>query len=218
MYGISGIKEQGKLEQLPIFNKKTAAILIGKTGNNLDKKIERLLKEGYFVNLKKGWYVSKPFLDKQSSLKSFTEYLANKLRTPSYLSLEYVLSKYNLIPEEINIWTSVTTKSTRSYENDLGVFSYKSIKDKLFIGYKETEVEGNQIYIANKTKALFDFLYLKRNLGENLVYELNEGLRFNWNVFSGKDLQEFSKYVQISNMDKMKQILKEIIKIKNAAG
>jgi len=86
------------------------------------------------------------------------------------------------------------------------------------MGYKETEVEGNQIYIANKTKALFDFLYLKRNLGENLVYELNEGLRFNWTVFSDKDLQEFSKYVQISNMDKMKQILKEIIKIKNAAG
>ena len=200
MYGISGIKERDK------------------TGNNLDKKIERLLKEGYLVNLKKGWYVSKPFLDKQSNLKSFTEYLANKLRTPSYLSLEYVLSKYNLIPEEINIWTSVTTKSTRFYENDLGVFSYKSIKDKLFMGYKETEVEGNQIYIANKTKALFDFLYLKRNLGENLVYELNEGLRFNWTVFSDKDLQEFSKYVQISNMDKMKQILKEIIKIKNAAG
>ena len=45
MYGISGIKERDKLEQLPIFNKKTAAILIGKTGNNLDKKIERLLKE-----------------------------------------------------------------------------------------------------------------------------------------------------------------------------
>ena len=96
MYGISGIKERDKLEQRPIFNKKTAAILIGKTGNNLDKKIERLLKEGYLVNLKKGWYVSKPFLDKQSNLKSFTEYLANKLRTPSYLSLEYVLSKYNL--------------------------------------------------------------------------------------------------------------------------
>jgi len=36
-------------------------------------------------------------------------------------------------------------------------------------------------------------------------------------VFSKKDLQEFSKYVQISNLNKMKLILKEITKIKNAS-
>jgi len=217
MYGISGIKEQTKLEQLPLFNKDTASILIGKTGNNLDKKIERLLKKNYLVSLKKSWYVSKPFLDKQVSLKNYTEYLANKLRAPSYLSLEYVLSKYNLIPEEINIWTSITTKSTRSYENDLGVFNYKSIKNNLFTGYREIESRGNSVYIANKAKAVFDFLYLKRNLSLNLNYELNTGLRFNWSVFSKKDLQEFSKYVQISNLNKMKLILKKITKIKNAS-
>jgi len=70
MYGISGIKEQTKLEQLPLFNKNTASILIGKTGNNLDKKIERLLKKNFLVSLKKSWYVSKLFLDKQVSLKN----------------------------------------------------------------------------------------------------------------------------------------------------
>ncbi|MFH1900318.1 MAG: hypothetical protein ABIJ83_03560, partial [Patescibacteria group bacterium] len=80
MYGISGIKEQDKLERLPIFNKQTAQLLIGKRDGNLDKKIERLLKQKYLVSLKRGWYVSQPFLDKQLDLDNYTEYLANKLR------------------------------------------------------------------------------------------------------------------------------------------
>ncbi|MFH1280173.1 MAG: hypothetical protein ABII08_00990 [Candidatus Beckwithbacteria bacterium] len=217
MYGISGIKEQDKLEQLPLFNKKTAQILIGKSNGNLDKKIERLLKSGYLINLKKGCYVSKLFLDKQTDIKNYTEYLANRLRSPSYLSLDYALFKYNLIPEAINSWTSITTKSTRSYQNNVGVFNYKSIKNNLFTGYNEIKSDGYNIYLASKAKALFDFLYLKRNLGRNLNFELNNGLRINWSVFLETDLKEFTKYVQISDSKKMNSILKIIKEVKNVS-
>lgn len=215
MYGISGIKEQDKLEKLPLFNKKTAEIVIGKKDGNLDKKIERLYSQGYLIKLKKGWYVSRPFIDKQSNLIGYAEFLSNQLRVPSYLSLDYALSSYNLIPEAVNILTSITSKSTRSYQNDIGFFNYKSIKKDLFVGYKEIKSDQYNVYWASKAKALFDFLYLKRNFGDDLIYELNTGLRINWATFSIKDLQEFSKYVQISNKKKMKSILTIIKEIKN---
>lgn len=40
------------------------------------------------------------------------------LVNPSYISLEYALSYYGLIPEEAVVITAITTKKTQSY--DLG--------------------------------------------------------------------------------------------------
>ncbi len=216
MYGISGIKHQEKLERLALFNKKTAQILIGKKGDNLDKKIQRLLDKGYLVNLKKGWYVAQPYIDNLENLTAYREYLANHLRKPSYLSLEYMLAKYNLIPETIHSLTSITKKSTREYENKLGSFSYKNIKENLFCGYEKRESGQLQIYEATKAKALFDYLYLKSNLGENLTYELGQGLRINWGEFSKNDQKEFGEYAAKTDMEKMKKALTVINKINHA--
>lgn len=215
-YGISGIKEQKKLEKLPLFNKQTAQILIGKKENNLDKKIQRLLDKNYLISLKKGWYVSEPYLDQQENIDKYLEYITNQLRKPSYLSLEYMLSEYNLILEAINVLTSITIKSTRTYETELAKFVYKNIKKELFKGYQEYIYSEFKIYKATKAKALFDYLYLKKDISNNLKYELNQGLRINWDQFNKTDLEEFSEYVKETKMKKMKKILKVIKEIKNA--
>ncbi len=214
-YGIGGIKYQNKLEKLPFFNKKTAGILIEKKGNNLDKKIQRLLDKNYLINLKKGWYVTRSYLDKEERIEIYGDYLANKLRKPSYLSLEYMLQNYNLIPQAVNVWTSISLKTTRSYENEIGSFVYKNIKNRLYKGYDIVRKGKYNIYQARKAKALFDYLYLKVNISDNLEYELKEGLRINWDEFLKKDLKEFSQFTAESQMKKMQEILKIINKIKN---
>ena len=71
------------------------------------------------------------------------------------------------------------------------------------------------MYIATKAKALFDFLYLKRNLSQDYRYELNEGLRINWDAFTVEDLGEFENLVRVSKSIKLGRFLKEIKKIKN---
>jgi len=217
-YGISGIKYQDKLEKMPLFNKKTARMLIGKKGNNLDKKIQRLLDKGYLINLKKGWYVSEAYINKQLEKERYFEYISNQLRKPSYLSLEYILSRFNLIPESVNIWTNVTLKTTRKYENEFGNFVYKNVKENLFTGYEKFDYSDFKIYTATRAKSLFDFLYLKKNLSEDLEYELKKGLRINWDLFSRKDCKEFSKYVDKAEMNKMKKIELIIKDIKNVSG
>lgn len=215
MITISGIKYQKELERLPYFNKKTAAVLIGKTGWNLDKKIAQLRKKGYLVNLKKGWYVTSAYLDSRPDKEVYCQYLANVLRYPSYLSLEYVLAQAGLIPEAVYVWTSVTLKTSRSFQNQLGTFRYRNIKKELFLGFKKVRRGEFQIKVASSAKALFDYLYLKRNLAPDLEKELKDGLRINWFNFSQKDLREFAEYVDLSESERMKKMLEIIGKIKN---
>jgi len=204
MISISGIKYQRELEALPYFNKFAARELIGKTGKNLDKKIERLRKKGYLLSLKKGLYASSVFVERVER-KLYQEYLANMLRFPSYLSLEYALAEYGLIPEGILALTSITPKSSRIFANSLGTFIYKNIKPSLFGGFSEKDFLDKKIKIATPAKALFDFLYLRKIV--DLRQEITEGLRINWEVFSKDDFREFASFTKKARSAKMKQIL-----------
>jgi len=121
--------------------------------------------------------------------------MANFLVLPSYVSLEYALGFYELIPEKVTVITSVTTKKTKIFKNLLADFEYHSIKNDLFFGFKK-EIDNNQeFFIALPEKALLDYFYLNsyfqgsfseleslrlQNL-ENLNTELLEtyGLRYN---------------------------------------
>lgn len=206
MISISGIEKQRELEKLPYFNKQTAGILIGKTGRNLDKKIEQLVKKQYLIRLRNGLYASQPYFLAESNKETYYEYLANILRYPSYLSLEYVLSLCSLIPEGEFAFTSITQKTSRSYQNEFGIFIYRSIKPELFTGYKKKQFGQLNIAIASCAKALFDYLYLKENISSDLEYEIKEGLRINWFNFSQEDREEFKKYVRLYRCPKMKKI------------
>jgi len=212
MISISGIKDQAQLELLPYFTKSTAGMLIGKDGKNLDKKIEQLANKGYLISLKKGMYVTDPYYSSVSNKELYLEYVANILRYPSYLSLEYMLSKYNLIPEATYQITSITNKSTRLFQNQLGSFAYRSIKNKLFTGYSTVSGDTYTVAIATKAKTLFDFLYLKRNLGKDLETEIKASLRINWSQLQDEDIREFKSYVKLSNSAKMERIAKYVNK------
>ena len=207
MISISGVNNQTELEQLPYFNKNEAMILIGKVGRNLDAKIQQLIKKGYLTTLKKGLYTSSVYYNLQKDKGLYLEYISNILRYPSYLSLEYVLYINNIIPEEVVTFTSVTIKTPRFFANQLGTFSYRQVKESLFCGYITKEYGSKTILIATPAKALFDYLYLKRNIRQSLIYELQEGLRINWDEFGKNDLEEFRKYVFLSKSLKMQKIL-----------
>jgi len=211
MISISGIKYQKELEKLPYFNKREATLLIGKKGKNLDKKIEQLRKKGYLLSLKKGFYVSSIFVEKIDDKKSYWEYLANILRFPSYISLEYALSEYGLIPEGVSVITSITLKTGRVFQNSLASFVYKSIKKELFSGFIQKNFLDKKIKFASPSKALFDFLYLKKMA--NPKQELTEDLRINWTNFSKTDLKELAQYVESADSLKMNQVLKMIKEI-----
>ncbi len=203
MISISGIKHQKSLESLPYFTKSQASLLVGKSGRNLDGKLAQLSRLGYLVSLKKNLYVTDTYLNSVDR-PHYIELIANTLRSPSYLSLEYVLAKTGLTPEGIFSLESITLKSSRAFSNLLGNFAYHSIKPLLFTGYRQTEWEDKIILEATPAKALFDWLYLKKIT--SLKTELISDLRLNWNQFSPADYDEFTKYVNLSNSPKMHSI------------
>jgi len=205
MISISGIKYQKELEELPYFNKNQAGLLIDKRGKNLDKKLEQLVRKGYLMPLKNGYYTTSLFYEK-SNRESFSEYIANRLRNPSYISLEYVLAKEGVIPEAVFAITSITVKTSRNYINSLGNFIYKNIKADLFCGYSQKNWEDKIIYIATLGKALFDFLYLKKMDG--VGREVFSDLRINFGRLNNDDLAEFEKYAAVSSSPKMVRILR----------
>lgn len=198
---------KSELEQLPYFNNQTASLVLEKKGLNLYRQIERLVKNGTLLRLKSGLYVTKTYYDRNSNSQiAYSQQIANTLRLPSYLSLDFVLAQNGLIPEAVNTYTSITLKTPRSYQNFLGTFTYTNIKVDLFCGYSSGT--------ASKAKALFDFLYLKKNLGQDYDRELSDSLRINWNNFSKADLNQFQKYcfmAKSTKMDKLAKIIKTLV-------
>ena len=204
MISIAGIKYQNKLESLPYFTNREASLLIGKSGRNLDSKLAQLKKIGYLHSLKQNLSVTDTYLS-TTSLGEYLEFMANTLRAPSYLSLEYVLAKHNFIPEGVATITSITPKSSRQYSNFLGTFSYRNLKSPLITGYTERSWGNLVIKEATLAKALFDYLYLKKLASP--AQELAVDLRLNWEVFSSTDLAEFQTYVKVSASHKMSHLL-----------
>src|SRR3972149_8131694 len=105
-----------QLDNLPHFTKSTVYQLgnqLGLSNSTVNTYISRFLKRKDILPLKNGLYISAKFFADNKSDISYSFYLANVLRTPSYVSSWTALQYYNLATEAIRSITSVTPKVTR---------------------------------------------------------------------------------------------------------
>lgn len=199
-----------QFERLPCFTKTNLRLFQDNSNFSFDKNIQNWLKRGIIKKLKNGLYVTEKYLLKEKESDLYQEFIANKFVYPSYLSGEYVLQKYNILTEAIYGITSVTAKSTRNYENFLAVFRYYNIKKELFLGWQEIDFRKNKILIATKAKALFDFIYLKKDAFQGFSQKEIEELRLNLDEMKTSDLKELKKYIDLSKNKKMFNFYKNI--------
>ena len=129
----------------------------GADGGNLKRMIHRWKKEGWISGLKRGLYE----LTYPKDFVFSDMHIANKLYSPSYVSLETALSNYSIIPEVSMAVTSITTKPTRRFKNRHGLFIYRTVKPSFFTGYYVEKEGGFNIFIAEPEKALIDYWYFK---------------------------------------------------------
>jgi predicted transcriptional regulator of viral defense system len=177
--------------------------------NYLKILLSRMAKRGEIISLKKGIYVSREYLDnieKRGYLNDYLEFLPAVLYSPSYLSLEYILSKHSVLSEASYSFTSMSKSKTKKFANKLGIFDYHHLKDDLFMGFEVIKAGDFLIYKASKSKALFDFLYLRKNI--LLTNEAIKELRLNLENFNSQEIKELKKYVDLENSKKMEKILK----------
>ena len=132
--------------------------------SNPKTKLSRLVKNGDCYRIVKGLY------ETDKNVPGFL--LAGSIYGPSYISFEYALSFYGLIPEKVYEFTSATFEKRKSkrYITEFGVFSYKDIPSSAFPYFVFLNKEGDYHYrIASKEKALCDLLYVMPpcgNVGE----------------------------------------------------
>lgn len=148
-------------------------------------------------------------LKKRRGLYCFTDdiphnwLIANRLYRPSYISFETALSYYGILLESVYAVTSVTTKITRTFQIVGKEFTFQKIKKNAFCGYRPLSIEGKTVIIAEKEKALADYLYfvyLKKKVWNG---------RLNMRGIDKKKLQEYLKTYQ---MPKLANWSKNVIK------
>jgi predicted transcriptional regulator of viral defense system len=157
--------------------------------------LHRYTKKGALVKLKNGLYV---FSDNIP-----TEFeIANKLYSPSYISFEYALSFYHIIPETVYTVTSATTKPTREFIVMSTGYQYNRIKKSVFWGYEPKNINGALVLIASPEKAFVDYLYFvslkKRTLNERLLIK-------------SLDRNKITSYVEKFNRNSLMTLIKNIL-------
>ncbi|MHB8174894.1 MAG: type IV toxin-antitoxin system AbiEi family antitoxin domain-containing protein, partial [Nitrospirota bacterium] len=191
-----------QLKSMPHFGKDTVHQLGAQWGlkdATVDTYISRFLKHKEIYRLKNGLYVSADFFEKNKNDISYPFYLANIIRTPSYVSSWAALQYYNLATEAVHSITSVTPKVTRDYRTKAGNFSYQSINKDLFSDF--SLIKGKfDFFIASPAKALFDVLYFKTNqfrgVSREKVKALVEDLRIDIDEMDKGEQKKFYSMIK----------------------
>src|SRR3989339_2002390 len=173
---------------LPYFDLQAIAQLSGEPRHTLRVQLCRWAKLGKIVPLRRGMYALGTGYRRHSISPAA---LANRLISPSYLSFQWALGYYGLIPEMVITYTSATTRMPRTFQNEFGKFKYKHIKRDFFFGYQAVEIDHQQVQVAMPEKALLDFWHSEP--GE-WTEERMDSMRFQgFDMVSLKRLEEFAK-------------------------
>ncbi|EKE16488.1 MAG: hypothetical protein ACD_11C00006G0011 [uncultured bacterium] len=180
--------------------------------------LSRFSKSGKIIRLKKGIYVTADYLadiKRRNLYSNYSEFVAGIIYEPSYLSMDYILYEKNILTEIPKNIISVSVKKTQLLTNDFGNFYYHSIKPELFCGYEIVIENKLSFKKATAAKALFDFLYLRKNI---LSFEDSiKELRLNLDELTVGDIKELGKYIKLEDSKKMSVIYNILIKLWKAS-
>ncbi len=176
------------------FNTITSQEVRNAFGNINQSQFSTWKKRGLILSAKKGVYVL-PDAEVDPLL------MANELNY-SYLSLEFALSFYQIIPEITPSFTSVSNNRNEEISNKFGNFYYRKIASKLFCGFTliESQAQSNRyIRIAEKEKALFDLIYFRKDLRDAQDFD---SLRLNMEKINPKKLKKFIALIKATQTKK----------------
>lgn len=162
--------------------------------SNKNNKISREIKKGKLFKIITGLYETDP--------NTPGYLLASSIYGPSYISFDFALSYYGLIPERVSTITCATfnKKKRKQYNTKFGVFTYKDVPSSVYPEEILLKQENNYSYqIATKEKALCDKLYSLKPLKNlsNLETMLFNDLRI--------DIEEFKK-INVKKIEKLSNL------------
>lgn len=176
-------------------------------------KLTALLKAKELIRVKKGIYI----FAKDYRLRPYSlEVLANLIYGPSYISFEYALSYYGMIPERVSRITSVCFKRNKHFKTPVGEFVYYYLDPKKFAeGITWNSIDDNtHFFMATREKALADCIARLTVFfnEEELLLFLTEGMRIDAEDINACRLslmEDIAGLYQNKNVDLLCKILKK---------
>ncbi len=149
-------------------------------------------EKGYIQKLINKWYL----LTETEKSEYLYFRISNSIVKPSYVSMETALSWYNLIPESVFSIQTITTRKSQHYETVAGNYNCRSVKPSAFFGYTVLRESDLPILLAEKEKAILDYLYLTTGIRSK---EDIAALRLNIEETKDIDWQKFDHYAGALN-------------------
>lgn len=128
---------------------------------------------------------------------------ANIIYPHSYISIESALSFHGLIPEQVYLISSVSTRKTKNFYTDIGNFQYRTIQQGYFFGYDIISSGNITFYMACPEKAIIDFFYLHSEIEDP---DDVSSLRINPVLFS--EIVNTDKLMQYASFINNKRVIK----------
>ncbi len=177
-----------------------------------EKKVQALEKSGELIRLKRNLYI----VSKELSGKEVDARLcANHIYGPSYVSLQWALHYYGMIPEMVYTMTSITTKRSRSFETPIGKFRYMQVAPLYFpIGVECVDNGCVCVLLASPEKALCDTIlydnYVPCQSVKSLATYLEEDIRIDMDLLQELDTDIIAACAAVGSKT---QTLNNLIKI-----
>jgi predicted transcriptional regulator of viral defense system len=151
----------------PVFD--SSFLLAGKVEPKLVRiQLSRWLKNGKILQIRRGLYsLAPPYQKKQPH----PFLIANHLHKASYVSLQSALSYYGLIPEVVNVTTSVSTGRPERISTPLGIYDFRHLKTELLFGYRLLNLGEQLAFVATPEKALLDLIYFQPGAESSLFLQ-----------------------------------------------
>lgn len=123
--------------------------------------ILRMVKNEELIRLKNGFYLITSKVRQGPNMLIPYEQVANFLYGPSYISLEWALSFYGMIPERVLTITSMTLGRNKEYHTPVGNFVYYRLSSNSYsIGITQKRTSDFEGFLmASPEKALADLVF-----------------------------------------------------------
>ncbi len=185
------------LGNVPVSTAVLKSLLTGYSNPNA--KIKLWVEQGYLVPLKRGLYIVSQEITQQEPCLGL---IANHLYAPSYVSLQYALRQYGLIPERVMLITNITTCHARNFSNSFGSFAYHNVDRAYFALGITSRMEGSSSYmIAIQEKALVDTILFTTKVPNSLVgleQFLEEDMRFDMDALRDMNIPLLQAIAEVS--------------------
>ena len=120
------------------------------------RRLTEWQQKGYLRKIVKGYYMFSEIALGEEILFE----VANRIYSPSYVSLESALSYHGLIPEGVYGICCLSTRRTYRFQTSLGRMTYGHVLPRLFFGYELVGYgKGKRFAIASPEKTILDYLY-----------------------------------------------------------